>query len=54
MAFMREEISGPYFRKNVEISREISKPFFDLAIRRFESCQVSQPVRDLENFFLKR
>ena len=49
----REEISGPEFPVNRQDSSEVSKTFFELAIRRFESCQVSHPVQSPENLLLK-
>jgi len=47
----REEISGPEFPVNRQDFSEVSKAFFELAIRRFESCQVSQPVWSLPKAF---
>jgi hypothetical protein len=47
-------VSDPNFPAEQRNSDKNSKAISQKVIRWFESCQVSQPVRDSENFLLNR
>jgi hypothetical protein len=46
------KVSESNFGQNIGNSVDISKAFFEMVIWKFESSQVSQPVRRLENVSL--